>query len=242
MIYAIVESGGKQYKAVAGKTIEVDRLPHKVGDKVQLKQVLLISDGKTAVIGKPTVSGAKVTATVVDQFKAPKIIVFKYKSRQRYRVKKGHRQLYTRLMVEAIDSKSISSKAEDEVKEEKVKKAAKDSAPKTKSKTKTKTKAAAKSKPKTKTKTKTAAKAAPKTKTKTKAAQPSTDHPISELDISKRITDTLADAKIKKVSQFLKLLEKGEDAVLDIDGFGPKSLADLKNALRKQGYTLPKNK
>ena len=241
MIYAIVESGGKQYKAVAGKTIEVDRLPHKVGDKVQLKQVLLISDGKTAVIGKPTVSGAKVTATVVDQFKAPKIIVFKYKSRQRYRVKKGHRQLYTRLMVEAIDSKSISSKAEDEVKEEKVKKAAKDSAPKTKSKTKTKTKAAAKSKPKTKTKTKTAAKAAPKTKTKTKAAQPSTDHPISELDISKRITDTLADAKIKKVSQFLKLLEKGEDAVLDIDGFGPKSLADLKKALRKQGYTLPKN-
>ena len=241
MIYAIVESGGKQYKAVAGKTIEVDRLPHKVGDKVQLKQVLLISDGKTAVIGKPTVSGAKVTATVVDQFKAPKIIVFKYKSRQRYRVKKGHRQLYTRLMVEAIDSKSISSKAEDEVKEEKVKKAAKKSAPKTKSKTKTKTKAAAKSKPKTKTKTKTAAKAAPKTKTKTKAAQPSTDHPISELDISKRITDTLADAKIKKVSQFLKLLEKGEDAVLDIDGFGPKSLADLKKALRKQGYTLPKN-
>lgn len=171
MIYAIVESGGKQYKAVAGKTIEVDRLPVKVGEKVELKQVLLVSDGSNAEIGTPTVTGAKVTATVVDHIKGPKIVVFKYKARQRYRVKKGHRQLYTRLMIEMIDSKSISSKAEVEVKEEKPKKAAKRAAPKTKSKTKTKTKTKTAAKPTPKTKTKTAAKTTTKTKTAAKAAQ-----------------------------------------------------------------------
>ena len=87
MIYAIVESGGKQYKAIAGRTIEVDRLPLEAGKKIELNDVLMVSDGNSAEIGKPTVAGAKVVATVLEQFKAPKILVFKYKSRQRYRVK-----------------------------------------------------------------------------------------------------------------------------------------------------------
>jgi len=112
MKYAIIENGGKQYKAVEGETIEVDRMLLDVGKKVNLKDVLLVVDGKEISVGTPKVSGAKVTATVVDQFKAPKIIVFKYKSRQRYRVKQGHRQQYTRLLIEEIVSKKTAKKEE----------------------------------------------------------------------------------------------------------------------------------
>lgn len=166
MKYAIVESGGKQYKAVEGATIEVDRLHLDEGKKIELKDVLLISDEGDIVVGSPTVAGAKVSATVVDQFKAPKVIVFKYKSRQRYRVKQGHRQQYTRLMINKITAKG-EKKAEAEKKEEKPKAKAK---PKTKTAAKTKTKTAAKTKTKTAAKTKTKTKTAAKTKTSTKKA------------------------------------------------------------------------
>jgi large subunit ribosomal protein L21 len=119
MKYAIVESGGKQYKAVEGGMIEVDKLPLEIGKKVDLEDVLLVSDGKVINVGTPKVSGAVVKATVVDQFKAPKVIVFKYRPRQRYRVKQGHRQQYTRLQIDTIQLKG-KSKAE-ETKEEKPK-------------------------------------------------------------------------------------------------------------------------
>ena len=105
MKYAIVVSGGKQYKAVPGATIEVDRLPLEVGAEVELDNVLLVSDGKKVKVGKPSVKGAKVKTTVVSQFKAPKIVVFKYKAKNRYRVKSGHRQQYTRLQVDEISTK-----------------------------------------------------------------------------------------------------------------------------------------
>lgn len=123
MKYAIVESGGKQYKAVEGGTIEVDKLPLEVGKKVDLKDVYLVSDGKKISVGTPKVSGAVVKATVVDQFKAPKIIVFKYRPRQRYRVKQGHRQQYTRLQIDKIQLKSSkkAEKAEEKPKAEKAK-------------------------------------------------------------------------------------------------------------------------
>ncbi len=175
MKYAIVESGGKQYKAVEGDTIEVDRLAIELGKKVDLKDILLVVDGKEIMIGTPKVSGAKVTTRVVDQFKAPKILVFKYKSRQRYRVKQGHRQRYTRLLVENIQTaakKAAAAKAEAKPKTKAKTKAAPKAAPKTK----TKTKAAAKTKTKTKAapKTKTKTKAAPKTKTKTTAKKTTT--------------------------------------------------------------------
>jgi large subunit ribosomal protein L21 len=103
MKYAIVEDGGKQYKAVEGSTIEVDRFDAEVGEQVDLERVLLISDGDTVSIGKPLVNGASVQATVVDQIKGPKVVVFKYKPKQRYRVKTGHRQKYTRLQIDAIN-------------------------------------------------------------------------------------------------------------------------------------------
>ncbi|HJS28255.1 MAG TPA: 50S ribosomal protein L21 [Anaerolineales bacterium] len=103
MEYAIVESGGKQYKAVTGGTIEVDRLPQEAGDQVVLERVLLYSDGSTVNVGTPTLEGAQVKATVVAQVKAPKVLVFKYRPKLRYRVKRGHRQHYTRLKVDSIE-------------------------------------------------------------------------------------------------------------------------------------------
>ena len=102
MKYAIVESGGKQYRAVEGETIEVDRLPVNAGEKVGLERVLMLVDGEDVSIGTPTVSGIQVSTTVVDHFRGPKIIVFKYSPKKRIRVKSGHRQQYTRLMVDVI--------------------------------------------------------------------------------------------------------------------------------------------
>jgi large subunit ribosomal protein L21 len=117
MKYAIVESGGKQYKAVEGSTIEVDRLKLEPGKKVTLKDVLLISDDGKISVGTPTVGGATVTATVVEEFKGPKVLIYKYHPRKRYRLKKGHRQWYTRLQVDKIKAAAKKSKAKKETKE-----------------------------------------------------------------------------------------------------------------------------
>ncbi len=103
MKYAIVEDGGKQYKAVVGSTIEVDHFDAAVGDEIDLERVLLIAKDEATDIGTPFVAGAKIQATVVAQFKGPKIVVFKYKPKKRYRVKSGHRQQYTRLRIDAIE-------------------------------------------------------------------------------------------------------------------------------------------
>jgi large subunit ribosomal protein L21 len=102
MKYAIVESGGKQYRAVEGSWIDVDRLQAEVGSAVTLDQVLLISDGDNISVGAPVVSGAVVSAKVLDHVKGPKVVVFKYRPKKHYRVKTGHRQQYTRLLVETI--------------------------------------------------------------------------------------------------------------------------------------------
>jgi large subunit ribosomal protein L21 len=102
MKYAIVEDGGKQYKAVEGAFIDVDRYEVEVGDQVDLDRVLLVSEGGDVKVGTPVVSGAKVSATVVGQVKGPKVVVFKYTPKKRYRVKKGHRQQYTRLQIDSI--------------------------------------------------------------------------------------------------------------------------------------------
>lgn len=103
MKYAIVDSGGKQYKAVEGATIQVDRLQIEVGQQVDLGSVLLYVNGNDVSVGTPTVAGAKVNATVLDHEKGSKIIVFKYRPKSRYRVKTGHRQKYTRLLINTIE-------------------------------------------------------------------------------------------------------------------------------------------
>ncbi|MBI2836606.1 MAG: 50S ribosomal protein L21 [Chloroflexi bacterium] len=101
-MYAIVESGGKQYRVAPGHTIEVDLLKVEDGDTVELDRVLLIADGDRVVVGAPMVKGAKVLATSQGQEKGDKIVVFKFKSKVRYRRKGGHRAVYTRLMIDKI--------------------------------------------------------------------------------------------------------------------------------------------
>ncbi len=101
-MYAVVETGGKQYKVSAGEIVEVESLPVEVGERIELDRVLLVADGDKVHVGQPTVEGAKVLATVTDHVKGPKIIIFKYIPKERYRRKKGHRQGYTRLTIDEI--------------------------------------------------------------------------------------------------------------------------------------------
>jgi large subunit ribosomal protein L21 len=101
-IYAIVRSGGKQYRVEVGSKIDVERLAAAEGEKVELADVLLLADGGRVTAGNPTVAGAKVTAQVVEQGRGPKAVVFKYKAKVRYRRRTGHRQPYTRLTIEEI--------------------------------------------------------------------------------------------------------------------------------------------
>lgn len=104
-MYAIVESGGKQYKAVPGATVEVDRLHIEEGTQIDLDQVLLVADDEDIKVGTPIVKGAIVKATVVEHYKGKKILVFKYIPSKRYRRKRGHRQQYTRLHIDEISVK-----------------------------------------------------------------------------------------------------------------------------------------
>ena len=103
MKYAIFENGGKQYKAVEGDTVRVDRLSATIGEKLSLDKVLLFVQDDDVSVGTPVVEKAKVSATVVKHEKGPKIIVFKYRPRNRYRVKTGHRQQYTDVRIDKIN-------------------------------------------------------------------------------------------------------------------------------------------
>ena len=118
-IYAIVRSGGKQYRVETDQVLDVDRLEADVGSTVELTEVLLLSDGNAATVGAPTVADAKVVAEVLEHGRDKKITVFKYKNKTRYRRKKGHRQNYTRLAIkqmgigklEAIEAKPKPKRA-----------------------------------------------------------------------------------------------------------------------------------
>ncbi len=101
-IYAIVETGGKQYRVTPGQVIDVDHLDVAEGDTVELDRVLFIGNDDKVAVGTPTVEGAKVIATSQGGGKGKKIIVLKYKPKVRYRKKTGHRQLYTRLAIDKI--------------------------------------------------------------------------------------------------------------------------------------------
>jgi large subunit ribosomal protein L21 len=101
-IYAVVEIGGKQYKVAPKQTIEVERLGVPEGDTVELDRVLFIGGDGDTLVGNPIIKGAKVVVTSLGEAKGEKIIVFKYKSKVRYRRKTGHRQTYTRILVNEI--------------------------------------------------------------------------------------------------------------------------------------------
>ena len=100
--YAIIRTGGKQYQVAAGSLLRVEKISGNVGDTIEIKDVLALVDGENATIGQPTVDGAVVTATIVEQDKAKKVLVFKKKRRKGYRVKRGHRQMFTALKISDI--------------------------------------------------------------------------------------------------------------------------------------------
>jgi len=103
-MYAIIRTGGKQYQVAQGDQLRVEKLAGNVGETVELDEVLLVGGGENLNIGKPVVEGAKVTATILAQGKAKKVMVFKKKRRKGYQVKNGHRQLYTALRIEGISA------------------------------------------------------------------------------------------------------------------------------------------
>ena len=101
-MYAVISTGGKQYKVFEGDTIRVEKLPGDVGTPVVLDKVLMVSDGETVKVGQPILPEAAVNSHIVEQGKAKKIIVFKYKRRKGYRRKRGHRQQFTALKIDSI--------------------------------------------------------------------------------------------------------------------------------------------
>ncbi len=100
-MYAVIQTGGKQYRVAEGDTIRVEKLLGDVGSKVEFDDILMVGGGKVAV-GKPLVGGAKVVAEITAQDLAKKIIVFKMKRRKGYRRRRGHRQPYTELRIDSV--------------------------------------------------------------------------------------------------------------------------------------------
>jgi len=105
-MYAIFESGGKQYKAEPGVVVKLERLEGNVGDTVVLEKVLMVADGDQLQVGKPLVDGVAVQGRIVEQNRHKKILVYKYKRRKDYSKKIGHRQYYTAVRIEGIGSQS----------------------------------------------------------------------------------------------------------------------------------------
>lgn len=109
-----METGGKQLRVSAGDVVQVERLPLEADEQVTLDRVLLISDEGSVQMGHPYVIGARVVARVVEQSKGPKIVGFKYKPKENYRKRYGHRQPYTRLQIESIEIAESASGERDE--------------------------------------------------------------------------------------------------------------------------------
>ncbi len=176
-MYAVVTSGGKQYKVEEGETLRVEKIPGEVGSAVTFEQVLMISDGADVNIGQPVLVDAGVEGHIVEQGKTKKILVFKYKRRKRYRRKFGHRQPYTAIKIDRIKAKGV--------------KAAKKAEPETKAK-----KPAAEKVPpaETKARVKTKAPAAPKAAVKKKEAK----KPVAKADAEKKEAPRAAKPKAKK--------------------------------------------
>ena len=102
-MYAIIATGGKQYKVSEGDVIRVEKLGKNAGESVTFDQVLVVNNGEL-VVGNPTVSGATVTASVVEEGKAKKVIVYRYKRKTGYHKKNGHRQPFTKVKIEKINA------------------------------------------------------------------------------------------------------------------------------------------
>ncbi len=131
-MYAVLNSGGKQYKVQQGEVLRVEKISGDVGSPVTFDRVLMFADGDNVSIGQPVLDGVSVEGHIVEQGKAKKIIVFKYKRRKRFRRKKGHRQQFTAVQIDSIKAKGSTAKevsepefeAKVEAQESKTKKAA----------------------------------------------------------------------------------------------------------------------
>ena len=108
-MYAVVNSGGKQYKVQKGEVLKVEKISGDVGNAVTFDRVLMFSDGENVSIGQPVLDGVSVEGHIVEQGKAKKIIVFKYKRRKRFRRKNGHRQEFTAVQIDSINAKGTKA-------------------------------------------------------------------------------------------------------------------------------------
>ena len=130
-MYAVVTTGGKQYRVEPGSELEVERLSGDAGSSVTFDRVLLVGDGEAVTIGTPTVAGATVSGTVLGEALGPKLIIFKFKQKATYRRKNGHRQHLTRVRIDEINASGKKAKADKADKADKPEKADKaDKAPK----------------------------------------------------------------------------------------------------------------
>ena len=103
-MYAVIRTGGKQYRVAIGNQVEVEKLEGEIGATITLEDVLLVANGDTVQIGQPIVAGATVVAKITGQYKGTKVMVFRYRPKKRIRVRKGHRQFLTRLQIESINA------------------------------------------------------------------------------------------------------------------------------------------
>jgi large subunit ribosomal protein L21 len=103
-MYAVIRTGGKQYRVAAGDVVEVEKLEGAVGESITLDDVLLVSNGNAVQVGTPKVDGASVTAKITGQYRGNKIMVFKYRPKKRIRVRRGHRQYITRLQIQSVNA------------------------------------------------------------------------------------------------------------------------------------------
>jgi len=101
-MYAVIETGGKQYRVQPGDTVVVEKLPGSAGDAVEFDQVLLLSDDENVAVGRPVVEGARVTGQIVEQGRDNKVIVYKFKRRKNYRRRYGHRQSFTAVVINDV--------------------------------------------------------------------------------------------------------------------------------------------
>jgi large subunit ribosomal protein L21 len=102
-MYAVIKAGGKQYRVAPGQNIKIEQVQADVGATIVLDQVLMVADGEAVKVGTPTLSGAKVSATVVAHGRGPKVRIFKMRRRKHYQKTQGHRQNYTEIRVDAIN-------------------------------------------------------------------------------------------------------------------------------------------
>ena len=109
-MYAVIKTGGKQYRVIAGERLKVEKLEVEVGGTVTLDQILMVSDGDKTTIGSPIIKGATVKATVLSHGRGDKVMIFKFRRRKHYRKTQGHRQSYTEIQIGDISASGKAAK------------------------------------------------------------------------------------------------------------------------------------